>query len=231
MRYLGGLFAMAALVLLLFGTLLQCLFGATYDMDFYARQYEELGRPEAIGISEDDLLRVTGVLTAYLRGAREDITVSAAVRGEERVIFNEKEVAHMVDVRKLYDLARTLRNACFVAGGLLLLLGLWLGKRRRSTVFAGAFWGCIAFFVLAGIFAYFAVTDFSGTFTGFHEALFTNDLWLLDPRTDILIQMFPTQFFQRIALLIGRNFAIAALIILVVCLIGRRVSKRRAAHV
>jgi len=41
--------------------------------------------------------------------------------------------------------------------------------------------------------------DFYKYFTYFHEIFFTNDLWLLNPKTDILIQMLPLEFFSSIA--------------------------------
>ena len=37
---------------------------------------------------------------------------------------------------------------------------------------------------------------FESTWERFHELAFTNDLWLLNPRTDHLIQMFPEPFWQ-----------------------------------
>ena len=41
--------------------------------------------------------------------------------------------------------------------------------------------------------------DFNAAFIKFHEIFFDNDLWLLDLRTDVLIQMFPEEFFNEMA--------------------------------
>ena len=38
-----------------------------------------------------------------------------------------------------------------------------------------------------------------GLFRRFHGLLFTNDLWLLNPKTDLMIRMLPEQFFQAVA--------------------------------
>jgi integral membrane protein (TIGR01906 family) len=43
------------------------------------------------------------------------------------------------------------------------------------------------------------VIDFDGLFTAFHRIAFTNDGWLLDPRTDLLIRLMPTELFIRLA--------------------------------
>ena len=39
------------------------------------------------------------------------------------------------------------------------------------------------------------VINFNYTFTLFHEIFFRNDLWILDPRNDYLLIMFPERFF------------------------------------
>ena len=52
--------------------------------------------------------------------------------------------------------------------------------------------------LLLGVGAW-AVSDFTRAFLWFHEMLFTNDLWLLNPATDLMIRMLPEAFFADIA--------------------------------
>ena len=59
--------------------------------------------------------------------------------------------------------------------------------------------GLGALLVPLGAFAVWAAVDFSSAFTFFHEVLFTNDLWLLDPETDMLLRLLPEQFFADFA--------------------------------
>ena len=40
-----------------------------------------------------------------------------------------------------------------------------------------------------------ALIDFDGLFVAFHRTAFTNDGWLLNPRTDLLIRLMPLRFF------------------------------------
>ena len=54
---------------------------------------------------------------------------------------------------------------------------------------------------------------------GGFEALFTNDLWLMDPATDILIRMMPQPLFEQ-ALANGANQALRMLLIVVAMLIA-----------
>ena len=42
--------------------------------------------------------------------------------------------------------------------------------------------------------------DFNKYFTIFHEIFFNNDLWLLDPNVDRLVNIFPENFFYDIAI-------------------------------
>ena len=53
--------------------------------------------------------------------------------------------------------------------------------------------------VFGAAFAVWAAVDFSSAFTFFHETLFTNDLWLLNPEIDLLLRLLPEQFFADIA--------------------------------
>ena len=54
-----------------------------------------------------------------------------------------------------------------------------------------------------GLFAAWAALDFSAAFNFFHEMLFTNDLWLLNPATDLLIRICPIGMFMSMGARIG----------------------------
>ena len=45
----------------------------------------------------------------------------------------------------------------------------------------------------------FAVIDFNRIFTWLHQLLFTNDLWLLNPHTDLLIALMPEGMFMHLS--------------------------------
>ena len=160
---------------------------------------------ESAGISEDDLYNLDVSLASYLRGSVDEPAAKAptvVVFGERRSPFNERELIHLEDCRKLFDLARTVRIISVAAGILLIALGWrWLKSRKALRLAAG-----LAPLVLAiplGIFAIWAALDFNAAFTFFHELLFTNDLWLLDPATDLLIRICPQSMFMSMGLRIG----------------------------
>ncbi len=67
--------------------------------------------------------------------------------------------------------------------------------------------GLAGFLILMAIFAMLCISDFTKYFTIFHEIFFDNDLWILDPRTDLLIRMLPEGFFADMVVRIGSIFA------------------------
>ena len=77
-----------------------------------------------------------------------------------------------------------------------------------------------------------AAFGFEAAFTRFHEVLFSNDLWQLDPRTDRLIQMYPEGFWRDMTVLLGAMCAIEAALIAAssaIYLMATRGERRRLA--
>lgn len=60
------------------------------------------------------------------------------------------------------------------------------------------------------------MVDFNRYFTYFHLIFFNNDLWLLNPNTDLLIQMLPEEFFISIFIRIILFFLLNLAIIQIV---------------
>ena len=84
----------------------------------------------------------------------------------------------------------------------MLAAGVWLCRDRR-WVRRAAWIAPLALAIPLGAFAGWAAVDFDSAFNFFHEMLFTNDLWLLDPRTDLLIRICPQSMFMNMGLRIG----------------------------
>ncbi|MGO1372277.1 MAG: lipoprotein intramolecular transacylase Lit, partial [Senegalia sp. (in: firmicutes)] len=79
--------------------------------------------------------------------------------------------------------------------------------------------------IIMSIFGIAISIDFNKYFTIFHEILFTNDLWLLNPKTDILIQMLPLDFFYSISIRILTYFILQLIIIFLLGFILREKEK------
>lgn len=167
----------------------------------------------------EDLLTVTEEMMAYLRGSREDLHVYTTMGGVRCEFFNAKEIAHMEDVRGLFIGGLWLRRIG-LAFTVVSALGLWFWSRKdnerrnylKSAIPSSLCLGTCIFFAAALAIIGLVSTNFSKYFVVFHHIFFDNELWLLDPRTDMLINIVPEPFFMDTALYITIVFICMAVL-------------------
>lgn len=181
----------------------------------------------------DDLLIVTDEMMAYLRGNREDLHVFTTMGGEYREFFNAREIAHMEDVRDLFIGGLWIRRiGLLFTAAYALILTLWCRKNsNRKAVVKTAVPGSLClgtgiFFASALLIAGIVATDFSKYFVVFHHIFFDNDLWILYPETDMLINIVPEPFFMDTALRIAVTFGIMVLVFFCLSLFLWKKNKR-----
>ena len=150
------------------------------------------------GVNDADRTRINRALAEYIRGEREDLEITATVYGREQSAFNETEIWHMQDVQALFELARSVRVVLLAGGFALLAVPVY---RRAKGVWTGFCLSVGAYAAAGAVLGIWAATDFTGAFVWFHRVLFSNELWILNPRTDLLIRMLPEAFFAEIALI------------------------------
>lgn len=183
LSFAAGLFWSAAMLLLTVFLLCASPSVMTKAMRVYAPE-AETGLPDA------EYPGVCGVICGYLTGKTDTFQyVFTDDGGVDRLCFNETEQLHMADCRGLVALDGTLCLICAAAGLCLTLLCL-----RRGTLRA---WRLGLLFPLlpAAAAVIWAVFDFTGMFFLFHRLAFTNELWLLDWRTCLLIRLMPEELF------------------------------------
>lgn len=171
-----------------------------FDADYYVDAFKALNVKDTIGISESALERVTLALVDYIDDGSGDITLTETVKGSELTFYNEKEQHHLEDIRLLAISARTFHLyanlVMAVMAVLLIIITTNETPRERLLLFLKSFkYGALfSISALSGLGALYFI-DFDWAFRRFHEIFFTNDLWLLNPRTDRLIQLMPLDFF------------------------------------
>lgn len=185
---------------------------------YYEHEYEKYNVTAAVRMEMDDLLQVTDEMMDYLRGDRDDLHVMTVVDGSPREFFNAREIAHMEDVRGLFLGAITLRRVCLAAAAICVLLMTALKADLKRTLPRMLCVGTGLFFLLAAGIGLLIASDFSRYFVVFHHIFFDNDLWILNPATDLLINIVPEPFFADTALRIGLTFGGAVLVFFAVCL-------------
>ena len=209
-RRLGFAACLVGVALVILSGWLTAILRIGTDNNLYDELQMKAGILESAGISEEDLYNLDASLAAYLRGRhlgeKVDTPMALAptvvVFGERQSPFNERELTHLEDCRKLFDLARAVQLISAALGVLLIVLG-WRWLKSRRAVRLAACLGPLVLAVPLGIFAIWAAVDFNAAFRFFHEMLFTNDLWLLDPATDLLIRICPQSMFMNMGLRIG----------------------------
>jgi integral membrane protein (TIGR01906 family) len=175
----------------------------TFFTPFFAYQYEKLNVAETIQVDDETLMGVTAHLLDYMRGRRDNLNLTAVVAGQEREFFSQREKDHMVDVLELYNLLFMVRNSAFWLL-LLFLFSMALCKQDILFVLSRCCREVLAgFLMLVSLLAIVISINFDRAFTYFHLIFFNNDLWVLDPSVDLLINMVPLGFFADISIFIG----------------------------
>lgn len=128
--------------------------------------------------------------------------------------FNEREILHMEDVQQLFDLERTIKYISIITSFLIILY--FIKKEEILTLGRTFFYGLFSNYLILSILGILILFDFNKYFTYFHLIFFTNELWILDPATDLMIQMLPEEFFFGMAKNIGLSFFLYLAIIQVI---------------
>lgn len=201
------------------------------------------GRRDTDELSEDTLLQMVEQLAHVMEvdldgkpnwsrsgGSR---SLRMTVDGVEQDAFNEREIAHLQDCNALFATLRTLRQGLSIAVILLWLVAHIVATRWRieDGFLACMGIGMLIFCVPIAVLGVWAAVDFSGAFDFFHRLLFTNDLWLLNPETDLLIRICPTSMFAGMGLRIALRAALPILglplLVYLLSCVEKRLNKRK----
>lgn len=198
----------------------------TLSESFYLREFAKYRIAEVTGLSEQELVRVADVFISYFQSRPTRLELQVPGRQGLTSLFNDRELQHMVDVQIIMQ--RVLQ-ATWIALGALALSALVIIAADFGTGILALLWaigaGGLVTAALVGLIALGSLLDFNRLFLLFHFVSFSNDLWLLDPRTDHLIQLFPQGFFYDAALQIGFRSAGIGAAMAAVALIGLRILK------
>ena len=168
---------------------------AINDLNLYQRGFNKYRISGRTGIEKEGLVSVGSQIRSYFNSSREPLQVRASVFGNERELFNQQEVLHMRDVKGLVRgvyrvaIATAVYLLLFVTVGLLVLRSRFFAHLARL-----ALWGSgltVALIALVGI---FSLVAFDRLFLIFHQTSFANNYWMLDPKRDYLLMLFPQGF-------------------------------------
>ena len=190
---------------------------AINDPGLYRNGFERYGISQRTGITDADLDRIGGELRTYFNTGTEPLDVRAPVYGVEQQIFNDREIAHMYDVKRL--VRGTYWVAIGAAAWIVVVAATGFASQRRNyipTAARAAVWaGGVTVVSLFG-FGLAAVIGFGQLFLLFHRLSFANDLWILDPSTDYLLIMFPGGFWFNATIRVALTAVLGAVLLLAV---------------
>ena len=209
-------------VLLFFVLLFTSAEVIAYNINHYQWQYERHDIPEQTNMSLDELTKVTKNMIAYLKDSRRTLDMKAVIDGKEQEVFGEREKSHMVDVKKLFVIGTYMRNISFII--LVIAIGYMVlrNKKLLTITFSMVKYVFAVIIMLILILSGLLLIDFNKYFTIFHEIFFSNDLWLLDPKTDILINIVPEIFFFQTAMIILGIFVVSVVVTLVIIEVAKK---------
>jgi integral membrane protein (TIGR01906 family) len=222
LRWLGAaLFVLAVPVFLIATNVLQL----TSDVGFYERGFARYGVSRTTGLDAGQLRQVAEAFIAYFDGQDDALELTVEIGGARRPLFNQRELDHMRDVQQIITLVGRLQVLAGVSIVAIVALGFAVERAAFSSTLGKL---CLAgggltlglLVLLGGL----SLVDFSSAFVQFHLLMFDNDLWILDPRRDYLIMLFPQGFWFDATMRIATFTAIEAAAIGAagLCLVLRR---------
>lgn len=159
-------------------------------------------------LSDFDIKNIARELIMYISGKIQFLETKVTINNSLTDFYSLRSKIHMADVRNLII---NFRNVSF-ASIVICIFSLFKVQKIDEPIkkLKSAY---LKTLLLIGILlitlTIFASTNFDVFFTRFHEILFTNDLWLLDPSEDYIICLLPEKIFMTYGLRIAIAMIIA----------------------
>ena len=133
--------------------------------------------------------------------------------GDVVPLFNTREVLHMHDVKQVVRFFYGLQTwSLLVVATYSVAIVLWAGEESLADLARRTLRAVLATIVLLVLFGVVAAAGgFDAAFVTFHQIVFHNDYWRLDPTRDHLVQMFPEGFWLDATVLLCLLIALEAL--------------------
>ncbi len=179
---------------------------------WFSREFDKYSVLENLRMemSIDEALDVAEDMMAYLHGRK-------SAPGD---FFSEREVKHLSDCREIADDLFRFRKLALLAIVVLYVLIKALRRRAAKRTIANTYaLTSILSFAGIGYLWYRADSNFQDLFEKFHLLFFDNDLYILDPAEDNLINLLPQGFFSDTAMAIALLYIAASVILL--CLVRK----------
>jgi len=171
---------------------------------------------EETGITPEDLRTIARDFIAYFSSPEEFLDLHVTVHSVEQPLLNEREIIHMRDVKHLVQGVTRVRVLSLVLLGTYIIVGFAFIRRRFLSIL-GRRLAATGLVTAGGVVAVGVIlaAGFPMLFHFFHLVSFRNPFWLLDPRVDYLVRLFPYRFFFETTMFIALATLVEALLLTV----------------
>ena len=169
--------------------------------------------PDEYGFSTEDRLTWANYSIEYLLGRVSHDELASTTLQDGSPLFNQRELAHMLDVRVLTHQGLNLWQVLVLVLIAFIILGIIFNLRHEILISLkrGAL---LTILLILSVLIYLAI-NFTQLFTQFHQLFFEGDSWLF-LMSDHLIRLFPLRFWRDLFIFIGSLSAAISLLILLI---------------
>lgn len=174
----------------------------TFNKNFYLKEFKKYNIVETTKIELEDLDKITVKMIGYLKNKENNLNIKVEINRKISEVFGEREKEHMIDVKKIFQKGHIFRNTGF----LFLIISIFVLIKTSKNIYIDIYkslLGSSIISLVAMLLLFILIKiDFYKYFTYFHKIFFDNDLWILDEKTDVLLQMLPLGFFIDISTIV-----------------------------
>ena len=142
------------------------------------------------------------------------------IKGEDSRLpkeLNDREKAHLADVRNIAKISRILPYILLVMSAFLFLLSAFILKVNNSIInFVGKALvsGGLLTIILAAALFFLISSDFANAFESFHRIFFEKGTYVFDPAKELLVRIYPEHLFMDLGIRISKYVIISSFIII-----------------
>ena len=195
----------------------------------YRYAIDEYDAVATTGIEREDLIRASAEIRAYFNNDAETLAIRVREDGRDVSLFNDRETVHMEDVKDRFRAVNKAHEfSVLYVLGYIAIVGLWAREVTLRGLAVQVAIGAAVCVIAIGAIGAIGATGFDTAWEDFHELMFSNDFWQLNPSRDHLIQMFPPAFWENIVFFIGTLIVAEAVLLVLGALIYIGASRHQA---
>ena len=164
-----------------------------------------------LNLTDDDMAGIARGFIHYFNSSEEYISLTVQQNNETVALFNNEEIIHFKDVKKLFRFDYNVLLGTFCYCLLFTLVGIfWKKGKNRNNLAGDTIKGSVLSLGLMLLLGIGALVDFDSLFYQFHLLVFTNSFWSAEGN---MLLLFPDGFWYDAAVYIVIAIALLAVIL------------------